>query len=118
MLIINSLNITISGLLVCSRLYSGLQLYLLLIAVSLVHCIIKVFSSISGIHSLQVLRDSLGFIVMSSDRIGRCDDGGSSRKCADNPSFSQTDALLLHGLQKSLMLAAHLIKLINTTDTW
>lgn len=55
---------------------------------------------------------------MPSDRIGRCDDGGSSRKCAHDPSFSQTDALLLHGLQKSLMLAAHLIKLINTTDTW
>lgn len=69
------------------------------------------------INSLEVLRDSFAFIIMSSHRIGCCDDGRSSWKCADDPGFSQTDALLLHGLQKSLMLTAHLIKLINTTHS-
>lgn len=67
---------------------------------------------------LQVFRYCLSLIVMSPHWVSCCNDGGASWKSTDNSSFGQTYALLLHSFQQGLVLIPHLIKFINTADTW
>ena len=66
---------------------------------------------------LKVLRYCLPLIIMASRWIGCCNDGGASWKGADDASFGQAYALLLHRLKQSLVLISHFIKFINAANS-
>lgn len=55
---------------------------------------------------------------MSSDWVCGSNDGSSCREATDHAGLGKADALLLHGLQQGLMLISHLVKLIDSTNTY
>ena len=64
----------------------------------------------------QVLGDGLGAVVVPPTGVGGSDDGGPGGEAGHDAGLGQAHRLLLHRLQQRLLLAAQLIKLIDTAQ--